>query len=668
MRLRGYILWILLGLGSSLSSLTAQGIRDSLFRIEGVEVRAQRIFVKEEAGVKETRVDSSILQSKMSVSVSDLLSENTSVFIKNHGRGALATASFRGTAPSHTLVSWNGISINSPMAGMVDFSMIPVYLIDELHLKHGAASVADRSGGIGGSIHLDNSVGWSEKEVFAFVQGVGSYLTLDEFVQLGFGNRKIRSKTRLYHNYSRNDYTFINRGIGHIDPATGEVYNPVDTNDNAEYKRYGLLQELYYRPGSDHLLSLKYWGQYADRTIPRPTSYEGPDNSNLNNQQDEDHRVVADWKYYGTFGQVMLRSGYSDKQLDYSQRNRVPGLGLIPAIYSESRQISFFNRLSYFRELSAGFSIGGVLDVDMHDVSTRDSVSRTGYEGKRNELSLLVAVRKSFADRVNLNLMLRQEWVDGKRVPFIPFLGMDLRLLKEVDLILKGSIARNYHQPSLNDLYWQPGGNPALLPEEGYSLEGGLEYQGVFSRHLLKAEVTAYQTDIQNWIVWIPSYRGYWEPRNIQRVRSRGLESSIQWKGKFRDLDYNLFGTYTYTSAINYGDPEIWSENSYGKQLVYIPLHSGNLGINLSLKGFFLRYQYNAYSERFTTSSNDVSKRDRLYPYFMNDVSAGKHFIIKQLSFTAEFKVYNLFNESYHSILYRPMPGRNYYLTLIFKL
>jgi len=665
MRYRSYILWVLLGLGSTLQ---AQGIRDSLFRIKGVEVTAPRIFIREEAGVKQTRVDSSVMQSKMSVSVSDLLSENTPVFIKNHGRGALATASFRGTAASHTLVSWNGININSPMAGMVDFSMIPVYIIDDLHLKHGAASVADRSGGIGGSIHMDNSVDWNDKGLFSYVQGLGSYQTFDEFLQLSFGNKKFRSKTRLYHNYSKNDYSFINRGIGNINPANGEVYNPLDTNNYATYTRCGLLQEFYLRPTSDHLLSLKYWGQYADRTIPRPTSYEGPDNSNLNNQQDEDHRLVADWKYYGDFGRLMLRSGYSDKQLDYSQYNRIPGLGLMPAIYSESRQKSLLNTLSYSREFAYELSIEGMLDVNTHDVSSRDSVSRSGYDSRRNEISLFAAIRKGFADRINLNLMLRQEWIDGERVPFIPFLGMDFRLIKDVDLILKGSIARNYHHPSLNDLYWQPGGNPGLLPEEGFSLETGLEYQQVFSGFLLKADLTAYRTDINNWIVWIPSYRGYWEPRNVRRVVSSGLESSLHLKGTLKTLSYKFSATYAYTSATNYGDPSIWSDASYGKQLVYIPLHSGNIFAHLSMFGFFLSYQYNAYSERFTTSSNDVTERDRLYPYFMNDVSAGKTFRIKQLSFSAEFKVFNLFNETYHSILYRPMPGRNYYLTLVFKI
>lgn len=666
MRYRSYILGVLLGVGSVLQG---QGIRDSLFRIEGVQITANQIFVKEEAGVKQTRVDSSVMQSKLSVSVSDLLSENTSVFIKNHGRGALATASFRGTAASHTLVSWNGININSPMAGMVDFSMIPVYIIDELHLKHGAASVEDQSGGIGGSIHMNNSVNWNSKELISYVQGVGSYQTFDEFVQLGFGNKKFRSKTRLYHSYSKNNYSFINRGIGYINPGTGAVYNPRDTNDFAAFTRYGLLQELYVRPASDHLLSLKYWGQFANRTIPRPTSYEGPDNSNLNNQEDEDHKLVADWKYYGDFGRLMLRSGYSDKQLDYSQHNRVPGLGLIPAIYSESRQKSLFNTLSYSRELASELSLEGMLDVNTHEVSSRDSVSRSGYETGRHEVSLFAAVRKGFADRVNLNLMLRQEWVDGQRAPFIPFLGMDLRVFKEVDLILKASIARNYHHPSLNDLYWQPGGNPGLLSEEGFSLETGLEYQQILSGHLVRAELTAYRTDIQNWILWIPSYRGYWEPRNVARVLSRGLESNLHASGNlYKRLSYKVSASYTYTSALNYGDSAIWSNASYGKQLVYIPLHSGNVLVHIGMAGFFLSYQYNAYSERFTTSTNDVTKRDRLYPYFMNDVSAGKTFRIKQLSFSAEFKVYNLFNEAYHSILYRPMPGRNYYLTLVFKI
>jgi iron complex outermembrane receptor protein len=648
--------------------LFSQGIRDSVFRIEGVSVTAERFFVKEQAGMKQTHVDSTVMMNKAALSLSDLLSENTSIFIKNHGRGALATASFRGTAASHTRVNWNGISINSPMAGMVDFSLIPVYLIDELNLKHGPASLADGIGGIGGSINLHNRAGWNDKRTLSYMQGIGSYHTFDEFFQLGLGNKKIRSKTRIYHNQSLNDYTFVNRGIGNIDLKTGTISHPIDTNDHASYTRYGLLQELYYRPGQEHVISMKYWGQYADRTIPRPTSYEGPDNSNLNSQQDTDHKVVADWKYYSPIGKWMLRSGYSGKQLDYNQMNRVPGLGLVPAIYSESRQNSLFNTLSYSGSRGEEFSYEGSLNMNYHKVASADTVSRLAYEGQRKELSLLFAVRKSFADRLKLNLMLRQEWVDGERAPFIPFLGMEIRLLDGVDLLWKGNVARNYHQPSLNDLYWQPGGNADLRPEKGFTMETGLEYQQHLLGHLIQTELTFYRTDIEDWILWIPSYRGFWEPRNISRVLSKGVEYMLQIQGRLSEIGYKVAANYGYTSSVNYGDPAIWSDNSYGKQLVYIPLHSGNVLMHLHWRNLFFNYQYNAYSERFTTSSNDVTRRDWLYPYIMNDVSLGGSFLLKPVKFTVELKVYNLFNEAYHSVLYRPMPGRNYQFIIMIQI
>ena len=653
-------LWLILTGLLLAASLFPQGIRDSLFTIEAVEVTGRKAFAKEGAGLKHTVLDTSILDEKVSLSLSELLSENTSVFIKSNGRGAMATASFRGTAPSHTQVSWNGISISSPMLGMVDFSLIPVYIIDDLTLKHGAASLADRGGGIGGSINIGNRPQWGEKFSLSYIQGIGSFGTYDEYLQVGLGNNKIRSKTRLYHNQSRNDYTFINRGIGNLDPETGEVVNPPDTNKNGSYLRYGLVQELYFRPHKSHLVSLTYWGQFGERAIPWPTSYEGPDHANLNEQDHASHKAVASWKYYAPVGKFMLRSGYSGTHMDYLQLRKVPGLGSIPDIYSISQQNSFLNTLSYDRDLGSQLSVEGKVDMNHHDVSTRDTVSGIAYHELRNEISLFAAFRKSFGERLSLNLMLRQEWIDGERVPLLPFLGIDFRLFKDVELVLKASIARNYHQPTLNDLYWQPNGNPDLLPEMGFTMEAGVDYQKSFGRHEIETGLTWYRSLIENWIMWLPSSRMDLEPMNIKEVLSSGLEYDLRFRGEIRKFSYGITGTYAYTSSKNHGDPLVWGDESYGKQLVYIPLHSGNLMLNLGYRNYFITYQYNAYSERYTTSSNELSRRDWLYPYFMNDVSVGSTFRIKKTRLSAEFKVYNLFNETYHSVLYRPMPGRNY--------
>ena len=36
--------------------------------------------------------------------------------------------------------------------------------------------------------------------------------------------------------------------------------------------------------------------------------------------------------------------------------------------------------------------------------------------------------------------------------------------------------------------------------------------------------LTTYYSLINNWIQWLPSHKGYWEPRNIKEVESYGLE------------------------------------------------------------------------------------------------------------------------------------------------
>jgi iron complex outermembrane receptor protein len=168
--------------------------------------------------------------------------------------------------------------------------------------------------------------------------------------------------------------------------------------------------------------------------------------------------------------------------------------------------------------------------------------------------------------------------------------------------------------------------------------------------------------------MWIPSSRMNLEPVNIREVLSTGVEWDLGLRGEIRKFRYRFSGTYAYTHSVNHGDALVWGDESYGKQLVYIPLHSGNLMMNFGFRNFFFTYQYNAYSERYTTSSNDLSRRDWLYPYFMNDVAVGGEFLIGKMGFTAELKVYNLYNETYHSVLYRPMPGRNFLVVLKFKI
>lgn len=107
-----------------------------------------------EIGIQQTKLDSVTLKENIALSMADVLTFNSPIFVKNYGRATLSTVAFRGTSASHTQVTWNGMRINNPMLGMTDFSMIPSYFIDNASLLHGTSSVNETGGGLGGAVKL----------------------------------------------------------------------------------------------------------------------------------------------------------------------------------------------------------------------------------------------------------------------------------------------------------------------------------------------------------------------------------------------------------------------------------------------------------------------------------------------------------------------------------
>ena len=104
--------------------INAQSLTDTI-KIREVRILAKRKV--EEAGLKITRPDSLARASTITTNLSELISAYSPVFIKSYGRGSTATASFRGTAATHTQVLWNGMNLNSPMRGFADLALLPVF-------------------------------------------------------------------------------------------------------------------------------------------------------------------------------------------------------------------------------------------------------------------------------------------------------------------------------------------------------------------------------------------------------------------------------------------------------------------------------------------------------------------------------------------------------------
>ena len=138
--------------------------------------------------VKQTTIDTLIKQESDYQSLGEILGVYTPVYVKSYGRGALSTASFRGTSASHTQVYWNDFVINSPMLGQLDFSLIPNSFIDEVELFYGGGSLIKSNGALGGGVSLKNSSGFSKSPLLSIEQAVGSFGYVSTAAGINLGN------------------------------------------------------------------------------------------------------------------------------------------------------------------------------------------------------------------------------------------------------------------------------------------------------------------------------------------------------------------------------------------------------------------------------------------------------------------------------------------------
>nr|WP_324292776.1 TonB-dependent receptor plug domain-containing protein [uncultured Carboxylicivirga sp.] len=651
--------------------LYSQNSLDSVVLIKAVEVKANYIFKQEEAGMKITEMDSMVLQNKTTASLADLLTQNSTVYIKSQGRGALSTASFRGTAPTHTQVTWNGLNMNSPMLGMVDFSTIPVYVLDDVAIKYGSASISQSSGALGGSISLNNTADWNNRFSAMLLQGIGSFSTFDNMLRVDLGSDKLQSKTRMYRSSSENNYPFINKHL----PGYPEV-----KNDNGDYSKLGFVQEFYYRWEKPWVSSAKIWAQDGTRSIPMVMSYEGNEDVKRSNQQDDKTiKGVVDTKYYGNNLQLNFRSGIDYQQLDYVMRIDVSGFGEQKPVNSGSDMLSSQNNIEAKYSFNDKLHVKASADIDYYNITCLDSAQMKGYDEERVEYSGFVGAYFTPGKWMNLLLELRNDWIPQTESPLVYNIGVSVIPFEGIDFVWRSNLARNFHAPTLNDLYYVPGGNPGLVPEEGHTIETGVHQVLNCSSVKIDYQVSAYYSDINNWILWLPSNKGGWEAFNLKNVLSRGVEVNLSLSKQIGNCNLQVQGNYAYTKTNNEGEPLNNEDASMGMQLPFIPLHSANALVGGRYKNFFVNYQFQYYGERYLLSSNmetidDDSNQGLDYPYYklyavpLNHMSLGYGVNIGKVRLNTELKIHNLFDETYRNILNRFMSGRYYECVITLKL
>ncbi len=636
--------------------------------LDVVNVTAQRPLSR--IGIQYTHIDSAALRDNISLSMADVLGFNSSVFVKTSGRATLSTVAFRGTAPSHTAVTWNGLPVNSPAMGLTDFSMLPSYLIDDASLLHGASSLTRTSAGMGGMVDLSTSASEIEEGFNAqYVQGVGSFTTLDEFLKLTYGNDRWKFSTRAVLSTSENDFSFVNKDrkefIYDENHNIIDSYYPNDKNRNGEYSDFHVLQQIYYTAPKQHNIGLQVWYTGSVRHVPLNTVDYVDSRDYIKKQRDNIIRAVASWQHRANKMTFNARAGYVHQWNAYDYAiERSEGV-MTHSITSRTKVNTFYGDGDWNWSPTGNVFLSANISVKHDNVSTIDHAALAGvksYDESRCDIGAAISARWQATPRLGLSAVIRQDIAGDNIDSPTPALFADYVIYRPANITIKGSIARNHHFASLNDLYFLPGGNPDLKAEHGWSYDFGASMnKAIGSNSSISASVNWYDSYINDWILWLPTFKGFFQAQNIRNVHAYGIESNIGFANRFnRDWALDINANIAWTASINDSEPMSPNDKSAGKQLPYVPKLSAALTGHLAWKLWALQYKWCYYSKRYTMSSNDETISGYLPRYFMSNLSIERRIPLRTMQLTAKLAINNLFDADYQTIMSHPMPGTNF--------
>ena len=631
MRIRSLVLVWLLFMSCKLFS------QDTI-TLDPVNVAADRYAVEQLNPLVMKKVDSLILETKSTSSLSELLIQHSPVFIKTYGPGGVSTASFRGTTASHTLVLWNGFQLNAPTLGQVDFSTIPVFLADDIDLKWGSGT-SNNSGGLGGSVNIDSKTGFGKGLILDLKQTYGSFNTIGSFVTAGYCGKRVSFRVKAYRNSSDNDFEYYNTGV---------FPHKTMRQQNADFVDYGVMPEvsLMLKHG---ILSLSSWNQWNNRNLP-PIM---PNVINKNTEEwsrDNFSRNTISYKLFWPSGNLQLRSAAFFEEQHYfleTHPQNNPEI-VVTSINSINDAVILHQIANVEQQLYASWKCKGKLQWDYEQVKSNNYADTK----RRNMLSAYIAIEGNPWEKTDLSLTARYDIVDGKSMGVFPTATVSYHFPKGFGLTL--GYSHNYRNPSLNDLYWYPGGNPDLLAENGRTIDLALSYSLNKDGWKLETRSGAYASKVKNWIQWVPTNYRFWVPENVAQVFARGLESHVDLGYTHGDWKASLSGNYVFTFTTDESE-NAQTYGNLGKQLIYIPRHHGNMFANLRWTTWDLSYTLEVTGLRNTSYADFDVFRD-LPSYVLHHVALGKQWN----KFRVELRCNNITDKDYQNVLWRPMPGRSF--------
>ncbi len=544
------------------------------------------------------------------------LARESSVFVKNYGPSSIATLSYLGSNASQVSILWNGIPINNPMLGLNDVSLVNTFFFN--NFKFNQADVHSIAAGL----ELSN-----EKEDFQFLQvfnSVGSFRSRKHGVKAKLSNKFVQSRIGIYRENSLNDFSYRSSSQGKR------------KTENAAKKQNAIhIQSLL--KWSNRINSyIEYWWQDTYREIPKTTVQTISEA----NQKDESHRLFIStkldykmWKWKVSSGFIRERVLYKDPIIDLT---------------SDGVFKSWLIKKEVERILE-----NGLLKWSTSYTLTEGQINAYGNDRKIYPLnSQLMGFWNIGNLSVNPQIGMKSNtweqirWVGGSKATYS--FGM---------MTLQAHLLRKVRFPSMNDLYWIPGGNPKLNEEKGWSQ--GLKITTTQSNYSVNLDF--FHRYIKDWILWarLPD-QVFFSASNVAVVQSYGMLVGGSYKHCFNDISMELVGKYVITQSRNRVEVAL-PKIEKGEQLLYTPQFKSDNNLTIDWNAFSFRCDHS-----YVSSSEGILYK--LDGYHLFDISLAWKRKWKDFAPTFRLDLNNLLHTNYQIIENRPMPGRHFAFNFIINI
>lgn len=599
----------------------------------------------------------SLTEKLTSFSVGNLLASKPGIFTKSYGsEGSLQTISIRGGGSEYTSVFINGINYNNSLNGVFDFSKFSADEITEIIIKKGNDFEPLNNNSFGGVIELNPfEKNDTLKSLIKLQAGSFGYQGLQ--LKSSGSISKTYYKIIFSHKSAKNnyEYTFNNES---------SVRKNSDVNQNSI--NLALINQLIV-VGKPVLINSFFSVLDKKLGLPNFVSSNRHYDSGTR-EQEKTFSYSANSKFFiatnaylnGIFGIYQNKLSIDDPLLSINLRTR--NFSLNDNSINSKIFLNFFIG-KFFINIGSAFIVE---NFEKLEIKENQGASKENLNRKSISSNFKVRYDYHFTDDLSFTSsflasynFISNHYETTQKIYEFPNLRVGLSFkLKRLNITSYanagiGTRIPNFYEYSFSKL--SSLSNRELEPEKIINYEIGTN----FETENFSIECNYFNFDVQNKIIWKPQRVAFFSPINSGKINSSGIELSVD---NFKlSKSFSISANYTLTNAVKKSQLS-QNDNSFNKQLPYIPKHKVSVSLNYISKILDVDFSSNYYSRRFITEDND--KLFSLDPVIISNLSSTFHLSFEQLKFNFQISIQNLFNTSYQLIQSFPMPGREYRLTI----